>query len=413
MEFRTHFDKIYIILLGLVAFTLPLGIALNNIAIGLLLLFWLFSGNLYSKIKTLLKNIYFWFFTSVYFIQFLGILYSTDVHDALTKLEKKAGLVIFPMVILSMPALKGKQLMYIIISFGICCLSLLAFAITKILIINGTLTKVPQLTEAIDDLIHIHHAYSGLYLVFLIVSLVYLIIRYWPQLNRYARLGLGFMILVLYVFLIILGARMAIFISFAVLGLQMLIFTVQTKNFKILIMLTFTIIIGVVGVLSLPATRSKLNEILFYKGVYHPFTPRLIQWQCSVEILDENDSWLYGVGTGDVKPLLQACYQDKKFWGHLYNYNFHNEYLEEMVRHGLIGLSLLLVGFLYPMVIAIKKKQFLYLYFILIFMLACISESVLNRQKGVIFYALFNALIASQFIFAPNKNHVLIDEASS
>jgi len=411
--FRTHYEKIYLILLALVAFTLPLGIIFNNIAIGLLLLFWLFSGSLYSKIQTLIKNKYFWIFTAVYFIQFLGILYSTDVHDALTKLEKKAGLVIFPLVILSMPALRGKQLIYIIISFGICCFSLFTYAIAKLLLTYGSLTKVPLLTEAMDELVHLHHAYSGLYLVFLIVSLLYLLIKYWQQLNRYARSGLGFIILMLYLFLIVLGARMAIFISFAVLGLQMLVFTIQTKSFRILILLAFTIIIGVVGVLSLPTTRSKLNEILFYKGVYHPFTPRLIQWQCSIDILDENDSWFYGVGTGDVKPLLQACYQDKKFWGHLYNYNLHNEYLEEMVRHGLIGLSLLLLAFLYPMVVAIKQKQYLYIYFILIFMLACISESFLNRQKGVIFYAFFNALIASQFIFTPNKNHVLSEDASS
>jgi len=210
---------------------------------------------------------------------------------------------------------------------------------------------------------------------------------------------------VLYVFLIILGARMALFISFTVLGLQILIVAMQTKNFRILALLAFTIIIGAGGVLSLPATRNKINEILFYRGVYHPFTPRFIQWQCSFDILNENSSWIKGVGTGDVKPLLQACYQDKKFWGHLYNYNLHNEYLEEMVRHGLIGLSLLLLAFLYPMVIAIKQKHYLYLYFILIFMLACISESFLNRQKGVIFYAFFNALLAVHLINTkPEKN---------
>jgi len=398
MILKTHYEKIYLVLLVLVAFTLPLSIALNNIAIGLLLLFWLFSGNLFSRLKDVIRNKYFWIFTAVYFIQFFGILYSTDVHDALTKLEKKAGLVIFPLVILSMPALRGKHLLYIITSFSICCFGLFAYAIFKLWIIYGSLTQVPQLTEAIDESIDLHHAYSGLYLVFLIISLIYLLNKYWQQLNLNARIGLCLIILVFYIFLIVLGARMALFISFAMLGLQMLIFTLQAKSFRILIVLAFTLIIGVAGVLSLPATRSKIKEFYFNRGVYHPFTPRFIQWQCSFDILNDNSSWMQGVGTGDVKPLLQACYQDKKFWGHLYNYNLHNEYLEEMVRHGLIGLSLLLTAFLYPLVVSIKHKHYLYTYLIIIFMLACISESFLNRQKGVIFYAFFNALLAVSII---------------
>jgi len=377
----------------LIAFTLPLGIALNNIAIGLLLLFWLISGNLFSKLKDVIRNKYFWVFTAIYFIQFLGLLYSTDVQDALAKLEKKAGLVLFPLVILSMPALRGKQLIYTISSFGICCFGLFAYAIFKLFLTFGSLTQVPQLTETIDDLIQLHHAYSGLYMVFLVVALVFLLNKYWQHFNLYTRVGLSILILIFYIYLIILGARMALFISFIMLGLQMLVFTLQTKSFRTLAVLAFTIIVGITGVLSLPATRSKINEILFTRGVYHPFTPRFIQWQCSIDILNDNNCWMKGVGTGDVKPLLQACYQDKKFWGHLYNYNLHNEYLEEMVRHGLIGLSLLLLAFIYPLITAVKVKNYLYVYFILIFMLACVSESFLNRQKGVIFYAFFNALI--------------------
>jgi O-antigen ligase len=162
------------------------------------------------------------------------------------------------------------------------------------------------------------------------------------------------------------------------------------------------------GVLSLPATRSKINEILYLRGVYHPFTPRFIQWQCSFDILTENNAWIKGVGTGDVKPLLQSCYQDKKFWGHLYNYNLHNEYLEEMVRHGLIGLSVLFLAFFYPLITAARHRNYLYVYFILIFMLACVSESFLNRQKGVIIYAFFNALIFSQVNYNSKKNSELV-----
>nr|WP_146897885.1 O-antigen ligase family protein [Adhaeribacter aerolatus] len=195
---------------------------------------------------------------------------------------------------------------------------------------------------------------------------------------------------------------MALFISFVLLGLQMLLFTIQTKNYRALILILIIAFIGFSGVLSLPATRQKVTEILLLRGVHHPFTPRLIQWSCAFDILDANQAWLQGVGTGDVKPLLQACYQDKKFWGHLYNYNLHNEFLEEMTRHGLVGLVLLLLTLTFPLVLAIKRTHLLYMYFLLIFTFACITESILNRQKGVIFYAFFNALLAAPLV--QNRN---------
>lgn len=410
MIIKIHSDKIYLVLLALVAFTIPLAVTLNNIALGLLLLFWLFSGKLPNKFKSILSNKYFWVFTAIYFIQFVGLLYSSDIQDVQTKLEKKAGLVLLPFILFTIPPLKSKQLFYVIISFAIGCMGLLGYAIAKILLIYGALSKVPQLTEVIDEIIHLHHAYSGLYLVFSIVSCVFFLNKYWFTFPFLARVGILVLIIILYAFLIILGARMALFISFVVLGLQMLLFTIQTKSFRILMVIGLTFLIGLVGVLSLPATRSKLNEILFLRGVYSPFTPRLIQWQCSFDILNNTDSWFKGVGTGDVKPLLQACYQDKKFWGHLYNYNLHNEYLEEMLRHGLLGLSLLLTAFFFPMGVSIKRKNYLYMYFLVIFMFACISESVLNRQKGVIFYAFFNALL---FIYLHSATPKLKDSGAA
>jgi O-antigen ligase len=167
------------------------------------------------------------------------------------------------------------------------------------------------------------------------------------------------------------------------------------------------------GILSLPSTRSKLNEFIFFKGVYHPFTPRLIQWQCCIDIVNENNAWVQGVGTGDVKPLLQACYQRKKFWGELYHYNSHNEYLEELLRHGLVGLTLLLMALGIPLILTIKRRQYLYSCFLIVFMFACLSEAILNRQKGVIFYAFFNSVLFMSSFSEKKNDLVIIDSKYS
>lgn len=104
---------------------------------------------------------------------------------------------------------------------------------------------------------------------------------------------------------------MALFISFIGLGFLLILFAVQQRSFKSLIGLFLILFIGIAGVLTVPSTRAKLNEFIYLKGVYSPFTPRLIQWSCCLDILRNDEAWLQGVGTGDVKPKLQACYQEK------------------------------------------------------------------------------------------------------
>jgi len=395
--------KIYLFILICISFTIPLSVTLNSIAVGLLVIYWVATGGVGQKLILVIKNKFFWLYASFYLIQLVGILYSTDVADALSKLEKKAALLLFPFLILSLPALKPKQLFYVILAFACSIFGLTAFAVFKIWQMQGSLFNVPNLTETIDDIIHLHHAYSGLYIVFSICSLVYIVNHSWNLLNMFYRAFTIILILGLYVMLVILGARMAIFISFVVLGLQILIFTIQKRRFYTLAFISFTVLIGFIGILNLPSTRAKLNEILFYRGVYHPFTPRLIQWQCCVEVVHENQAWLQGVGTGDVKPLLQSCYQAKKFWGERYHYNSHNEYLEELMRHGLIGLFLLLLALIFPLFISIRQRHYLYFYFLFIFMIACLSEAILNRQKGVVFYAFFNALLFMSLLSRKNK----------
>jgi O-antigen ligase len=72
--------------------------------------------------------------------------------------------------------------------------------------------------------------------------------------------------------------------------------------------------------------------------------------------------------------------------------NAHNQYFEETLHNGIGGLLLFLISLLVPAYIALSRKDLIYLAFILIFSLCCITESMLTRQIGIIFYAFFNSL---------------------
>lgn len=395
---------IYLYLLLGVAFTLPFDLIFNNVAIGLLLFYWLFTGRLKEKLSKTFHNKFFWIFSAVFFIQVLGLLYTEDIGYGIRQLEKKASLVILPLIILSSRQLHKKEIILIILSFAFACFILFAYAISSLAIFKGPLLQQVALTEVIDETLKLHHAYSGAYLAFVIISIIYLLHTLWKSFSIVVRTGLVVFTSLLFLFLVILGARMALFITFFVLGIQILTIWSQRKNYRSLLLILATSLFGLLTIFGLPSTRLKVNEFLVLKGVYHPFTPRIIQWGCCIDILNENKVWLQGVGTGDVTPFLQSCYQKKQFWGHLYKYNAHNEYMEELVRLGLLGLTVFVFSLVFPLISAFRQQNYLYAYFILVFMLVCVTESFLSRQKGVIFYAFFNAVLIGYVLPIPEKD---------
>ncbi|HHZ64630.1 MAG TPA: hypothetical protein EYN51_03880 [Flavobacteriales bacterium] len=58
---------------------------------------------------------------------------------------------------------------------------------------------------------------------------------------------------------------------------------------------------------------------------------------------------------------------------------------------GAVGFLLLIGGILAPLVQSIGRKKYVYLFFLLIIALNSLTESILEVQAGVIFYAFFNS----------------------
>ena len=121
---------------------------------------------------------------------------------------------------------------------------------------------------------------------------------------------------------------------------------------------------------------------------------RLAIWKCSMDVIRRN--WLSGVGTGDAQDSLQAAYEQRKFYfASRYNrYNTHNQYLQEFVTYGIVGLLIFVACLAGPFFVkfSFSQKQF-YWIFLLAFALACITDTPLDLNKGIIWYAFFNSLI--------------------
>ncbi|WP_242918245.1 O-antigen ligase family protein [Pontibacter liquoris] len=386
--------KLQLASLILVAATLPFSVNLNNTAIALFIISWVFSGSVLKRLQAAATNKLVWLFISVFAMQVIGLLYTENMSSGLGKIERKAALLLFPILLAGSPILARKHLYAIVIAFIVACLLFCCYTLYILLYKYGTIYGIPNLTETIDGILHMHHAYSGMYLVFATAASLYFSVlpKYF---NSSVRVVFGLLALFLFAFLILLAARTAVLTSLILLILALFYTLVIHQKKKVLLPAFLALFVMGLIILSLPNTRHKAEEFYTLQDDIHsPIAPRLIQWTCCFTALDEQKAWLLGLGTGDVQLALQRCYTNVRFWGDKENLNAHNEFLEELVRHGLIGLLLFVASLLFPLLLSLRNRKPLYLLFLVTFIMGSLTETTLSRQKGVVFYSLFNSIFA-------------------
>jgi len=73
--------------------------------------------------------------------------------------------------------------------------------------------------------------------------------------------------------------------------------------------------------------------------------------------------------------------------------NPHNQFLHSTVTLGIVGLLILVSIFTIPIAIGIKTKNYFFIFFIIAVVLNCMTESVLEVQKGILFFCVFSVLL--------------------
>ena len=146
--------------------------------------------------------------------------------------------------------------------------------------------------------------------------------------------------------------------------------------------------------------NNKVTSVFDTKPEYNALDLRMVQWGCAAKILlNSNNTLFFGVGTGDVQDSMAPCYASQNYSELKNSYNAHNEFIEEALRHGLIGLFIFLSALLIPFYLSIyEHRSYLYFLFLLIFIIWSFTESTLSTQKGAVFYAFFNSLLFFNFI---------------
>jgi O-antigen ligase len=169
------------------------------------------------------------------------------------------------------------------------------------------------------------------------------------------------------------------------------------------ILFAFSMFIG--ALFLIPKTNSRINDAVvelqeLLGGDTHKQTnTRVYLWKYATGLIAEKPVFGYGVGDAkaELNRALKGC--DIKFWNgernvpiSEKNHNFHNQYLQTWAEVGVLGFLLLIFLMIRPF--SLKDQHPLFLIFLGLTLIGFITESMLERQAGVVFIAFMYPLLS-------------------
>ncbi len=352
-----------------------------------------------------------WFiliFSSYYLLHIVGMLYTDSVHVpiGMKDLETKFSLLIVPLVVLSSNVINGKNVYDLLKTYVVGAVLAAAFSL---LISTFTFIETDNTNVFYYKLLSYfqHPGYFSMYLNFAVAIILVLIFHEKGKLNLRYYVALTFSI----VFIYQLSSRMGVIILAAMLGysiMYLLFPKLKLKTTIISMLISLSVAIVVIWLSSGYMNRfdKAVNEFEQFDESSSAGS-RIVMWKYSLELMKERP--LLGYGTGDVDEVIQTKFEKEAFvYAASQHLNPHNQFIQAGVSLGLIGMLAFILPLILPFLFFSRNKNFLYPLFAFIVASGCLTESMFERQSGVVFFALFNALL---FFTTNTTNHPLISKA--
>jgi len=407
-ELLLRFDRYSFVLL---AFLIPLHKAAVPVLIALMLLRWLLAGE-FLRIARMLEvsrpRMYLLLFALFYVLHLVGMLGTSNLEAGWFDMEVKLSLIIFPLIFLTLPRDTLEEewgrrvLMAFVAGSGLSMLLSLGRAI---LVWHGSGDAAAFYYTRLS---WFHHAgYMAMYLNFATVICIYFLTREGHRRDRYlSAAGLG-VIFFFMLCVVLLSSKAGILGMVVVLFMSMVYLIVRQRMLlKGILWFLLSISVFYAMVLGMPYSMQRMERAAATVGgadqvkasTRESTGERLLVWQASWEVVSRN--FLVGVGTGDVVDELVKVYKHRGITAAARDrLNTHNQLLQTQAGLGIIGSLALVLMLLLPLIQALRKYEYPYAMFLLLFGLNIMVESMLQTQSGVIFYAFFNVLL---FTYRPS-----------
>jgi O-antigen ligase len=385
--------KWYTFLISSVTILFPFSIKLTNIATILLIIFWIIEGDYRQKFSRLKGHSVIILIIVFFALLLFSILYSKNFSESISYLEKKLQILVLPIIIGSI-FLSEKQILVIFKSFLLTILFACIIGWAKLIWTYYTTIHEFDLSYYqwhLPNLINIHAPYLAMYLAFAAFFSIVMYLKGGPRV-RMSSFFYIMSILISNFTLLFIASRTALFAHLFGLLFVFLFFgsdvKVKARVLSLAVISALLVILFFSLEKSLPYLHSKLTN--FYGA-----SERIQIWESALIVMDSDP--IFGVGIGDATEELGIAYHGRFESELLFEGDLHNEYLAVAVRIGIFGLVILVSVLVVSFIHGILYKSPLLIYLSLLFIFCFLTETVLARNAGVVFFSL---LLPLSFIYA-------------
>jgi O-antigen ligase len=397
---RQH-EAIHQSLLMLFCFLLPLNPRISVLVTIFIGINWLLSGCIYFNFKSLLSPIPILFF-SFYVLHLIGLVYTSNWIEGMQRVETKLPLLIFPLILFSFPIKSKKDISSILKSYVIGCLLASIYCFT-----NGVLKYLEtgenwMIYKKLGSFLGFHPTYFSMYLSFAFFIVLFFLAKNNKTHSQKYRIGSGILATWFFIIIVLLSSRMPILATVFILGVSFLAWMYfQKKFFQGIGISLLAIALLFFSLKNIPSvnqrTQNAINSITDKNSNQSSKAPRINLWNAAFTVIKENP--LLGTGTGDVQEELLKIYKERNYERELKdNYNPHNQYLQTTATLGILGGVLLLIYLMAPFWFAFQQKDYLYLLFLSLVIMSFLTESILQTQRGTLFFGFFHTFLAMRFL---------------
>ncbi|MEM6347472.1 MAG: O-antigen ligase family protein [Bacteroidota bacterium] len=401
---QTYPYPLYLLSLCMLLIGMPLSRALMSIGLGVMVFSTLVEGRSKDKIRRLKKRPYAIWFAGLALVFGLSLAYSENAQGAFSSLLMYAPVLIIPIGVAVFPPLPVIWRKRLVQLFIMACLTATGLSMTMGLIASIQAGQAfafkyfyyTQLTAYLQ----LHPAYFTLFLGLAV----------WGQLwwvGEQRRMGQkvnwvlnGIISLWLLAFMFLLASRMQLLAFLLVSSVAGFIYL---RRLKLLleggVIASVLLLIGLSLIMASPNAHSRMKG-LFDKEAFtqdahisnNSITIRRAIWGASWEVFLQNP--ILGTGIADVQSDLQAQYRANDYeYGASRRLGPHSAYWATVLATGILGLTYLFLLFGFGAWLSWQKQNPLYLAVLIFFGLSSLTESMLSRQWGIVFFALTTALM--------------------
>ncbi len=335
----------------------------------------------------------------LYLLYIVGLHWTETEGMAATVVERKLSFLIFPLLFLVIPQFSKLQrnIFFRVFVSGAFLHSVISLTLSLFCYLNEGNTDC-FFSSAFSFLLH--PSYSAMYDVFAIAWLGINLIDKADELSPKQKAFRLFEIAWFVVIILFLASKAGI-ISLAIVALLLMIyFSIRRKKIKqTLIVFLIALGLGASSMLitSVPLERfqavfanSGLSEQELFEKHRTSAESNVIRrmiWICAKEVIRENP---YGVGSGDANTELMNKYKDKGMsFAIERELNAHNQYFQIAMALGIQGLILFSVIVLGGFIYAFRRRNFIFLLFLIVVAINLSVESMFETQAGIVFIVLF------------------------